>query len=444
MIRLSVIVASSLLIGAAVGCSKPTAKTGAVEAPAAPNVTVGPPVKAAIKHTSEQPGRIEAFEQTPVQAKIAGYVKSVRADIGDEVAAGQLLADLSVPELEQEVEQKKAFVLQAAAEVRQAGKALDAAKAAERSAAAKAEEAKAGRKRVAANHDRWKSEFARVEGMVGKKVLDEQTRDETKNQFASAAAMLEEVEARVRSAEATAVESTARREKSEADVSVAEAKLKVAEADAARSLAMLDYTQIKAPYKGFITERRVNPGELLQPSGTGRDAPLFVLTRSDPLRIFIDVPEADAAFVKAGAKVSVRLPALRGEAITGTITRTSWGLDSHARTLKVAVDVPNPHNQLRPNMYAFGSIATDAPAGWALPASAVVRAGENVFCYLVGNGKAIRTPVQTGVTDGKLVEVLKKQVSASAGEPPAWVDLTGDEKFVLTGVGAVTDGQPIK
>src|SRR5205085_9520443 len=86
---------------------------------AADPIPVGPPEKRVLKRIVEQPGRVEPFAQTPLLARLSGYVKAVHADIGDRVRAGQLLAELDVPEMDEELKQKQALVAQARAEITQ-------------------------------------------------------------------------------------------------------------------------------------------------------------------------------------------------------------------------------------------------------------------------------------------------------------------------------------
>ena len=413
--------------------SPPGANASGSPAPVAP--PVGKPERRSLARTVEQPARVEAFAQAPLLAKIAGYVKAIHADIGDRVKAGQPLADIDVPELEEELRQKQALVAQAAAEVEQARKLLAAAGANVGSATAAVAEAEAGRKRARANFERWQSEAGRVAKLVEKRVIDEQTRDETLNQFRAAEAALGEVEARVKSAEASQAESEARRDKAAADVAVAQAKARVAAADEGRTRAILGYARITAPFDGVVTARNVDVGHLLQPSATA--TPLFVVTRLDPVRVFAEVPEADAALVGPGAKAEVSVQALRGRKFAGTVTRTAWALEARSHTLLTAIDLPNPDGVLRPGMYAYAAVTAALPEAWTLPAAAVVRQGDGAFAFLVRDGKAVRTKVQTGFGDGTHVEVLKFESG-----PGAWAEPTGDETVVLKAAG-VTDGQPV-
>src|SRR4051812_13204547 len=173
-----------------------------------------------LKRVVEQPGRVEALAQTPLHAKVSGFVKAWHKDIGDPVDAGTPLADISVPELDQELIQKQATVAQAAAEVEQAKMLHAAAEANVRSAGAAVAEAEAGRARAKANFARWQSEAKRAAELFAGKVIDAQNRDETLNQFRAAEAALQEVEAHVKASEALRAESAARRDKAAADVAV--------------------------------------------------------------------------------------------------------------------------------------------------------------------------------------------------------------------------------
>ncbi|MFO0807961.1 MAG: efflux RND transporter periplasmic adaptor subunit [Gemmataceae bacterium] len=417
------------------GCARLVAEPAPQTPPANPAIPVGKLERTQIQRTVEQPGRVEAFAQTPLLVKLPGYVKAIHVDIGDQVKTGQPLAELSVPETELEFAQKQAAVTQAAAEVEQAKKLLAAAEANTGSAAAAVAEAKAGRQRVKANHDRWKSEANRVAGLVERRVIDEQTRDETLNQYRAAEAMLEEVEAKVRSAEAAEIESGARRDKAKADVAVADAKAKVAAADEGRLRALLDYAKVTAPFDGVITDRRLDVGHFLQPGA--RETPLFVVTKTDPVRVFVDVPEIDAAFVTNDSLAVVRVQALRGRTFTGKVSRSAWALDAKAHTLHTAIDLPNPDGLLRPGMYAYATIAVKYPLAWTLPLPAVARQGDATHAYLVRNGKAAKVAVQLGAADANRTEVLK--LDAGGGK---WTDPTGDEVFVLKAAG-VNDGQSV-
>src|SRR5437899_932749 len=119
-----------LCLGSLAGCSKPSGAQTGDKAEAAPStVSLVKPVRETVSHKIEQPGHIEAYEQTPLYAKIAGYVQELKKDIGDPVHKGEVLATLRVPEMVEKLKQKDALVGQADAELKQAEAAAQAAEA---------------------------------------------------------------------------------------------------------------------------------------------------------------------------------------------------------------------------------------------------------------------------------------------------------------------------
>src|SRR5262249_14423895 len=143
-----VAVVAGMLLATTAGCNRqspgiPSASAGPTPAEK-PTVTAVRPTKKTLQYTIRQPAyNIEAFEQTPIFAKIAGYIEKVNVDIGDIVHKGDLLALLFVPELQVELKQYEELVRQAAAEVVQAKETALAAEASFRSAEAKVKEAEA-------------------------------------------------------------------------------------------------------------------------------------------------------------------------------------------------------------------------------------------------------------------------------------------------------------
>lgn len=444
----AILLAVSLSLVPAGGCDRPPAAPAGA-APAATPITVVTFDQRAVKRTVEQPGTVQAFEETALHAKVPGYVGAITADpdkvdrpphdrqidIGSRVKKGQVLAELAVPELEQEWKQKQALVRQAEAEVVQAQKAHAAAGEAVNAATAAVVEAEAGVGRATALFERWQSEANRVTGLVKGGVIDAQTRDETLNQFKAAEATRAEAAARVASAKAAVKKSEADRDKSAADTDAAKARLEVAKTEVERVDALRGYTKIKAPFDGVVTRRGVSTGDFV----TGNEkAGLFSVARIDPVRVVVQVPEADAGLVAVGQDVAVTLQAVAGPAAAGKVTRTSWSLEPGSRTLRAEVDLPNPEGRVRPGMYVHARLTAELPAGWAVPAAAVGKAGDDAVIYLVEGGKAVRVPVQLGRGDGQFTQVRRYRRPGAAD----WADVTGAEA-VATPAAAVSDGQAV-
>jgi RND family efflux transporter MFP subunit len=402
-----------------------------------------------LRRTVRQPGAIQAFEQTAVFAKVPGYVRKWNVDIGRRVRQGDVLAELWVPEMEVELKQKEALVQQADAEINQAKESANAAEKNYRSAEAKVKEAEACRQRAQAEYKRTKSQYERFTKVGQGGTLDKENVEESRLGFEAAAAGLEEVEAKIKSAQADRDRSKAQWDKARVDVTVAQARRAVAKENRDYADVLLKYAQLKAPFDGVVTQRKVSTGDFVQPATAGKGEPLFVVERRDLMRVFVEVPEVDAGWVDKGTKARIRIQALKGQEFVGEVARTSYALDRTTRTLVAEIDLPNPRDQLRPGMYAYATITAERPDVLTLPTSAVLTQGDVIqgyqtFCFLVEDGKLRRTPVEIGARGEERVEVLKKQVKpAKAGAEAVWEDFTGKEAVVAGDLAGLSDGQTV-
>ncbi|MBI3464433.1 MAG: efflux RND transporter periplasmic adaptor subunit [Planctomycetes bacterium] len=404
-----------LVLSLASGCDRAApveaADGVATEKSAAPvdRVVAGPPVRKTLQLFTKQPGRIEAFEVTPIYAKLAGYVEEVKVDIGDLVQKGQTLVRIWVPEMHDEVAEKEARVGQAEADVQQAQAAVTAAEAAAATAEAYISQMRAGIVRATAEHQRWTAEHRRLQDLASRGSVTERLVDETRNQLQAAEASRQEAEAAVVSAEAVLRQRRAEVLKSQSDVRAFQSRLRVAQAELARTKTLLAYAEIKAPFDGVITRRNVDTGHFVE-LGNGQREPLLVIARTDLVRIFVDVPETEAASVSSGNEgdaVKLQIQALGGQELEGRITRTSWSLDESNRSLRTEIDLPNPEGALRPGMYALATILLEERQNViTVPATAVVRNGREAHVCRVRAGKIEHVPVQPGLRSGADIEVL--------------------------------------
>jgi RND family efflux transporter MFP subunit len=426
------------------GTDHDQSRAAPTEAPPVATVTTVKPERTTVRRRIELPGQVEASEQTNLEARIAGFVQRVHVDVGDRVRNGQVLAELAVPELEQERKQKQAVVALAEAEVELARRAFESAEAALVVSKAQVQEAEAGCNCARANLARWKAGYERLEKVERAKVIDHQPLDEARHQFEAAKAALGEAEAKVQAVAAAREESAARRAKAQADLTVAEARLQVAKAEMERVDVLLQHAAVRAPFDGVVTLRTANPGEVTGLRSGPRNQPLFTVARIDAVRVHVAVSEEAAVFVRVGMPAVVRFPALQGQEVEGKVTRTAGVFQLDTRTLRTEIDLPNPDGKLRPGMSASVAITVEHTGVWALPTTAVVLHGEQTVCYRVAEGKVIRTPIQVGLRGDRLVEVVKKQTPPRPGEKSVWEDFTGKEEIVSTGAGALKDGQPVR
>lgn len=416
------------------GCSQDGAigAAAAGEAAAGPpleKVVAGRPVRKTLVATTSQPARIEAFEETPLFAKLAGYVDQVHVDIGDRVTKDQPLVSLRIPELADDVRRKQALLAQAEAQVAQAAANIDAVKASAETAAANVAEATADVSRTDADLKRWTAEFNRIEQLASGGSVARKLVDESQSQRDAARAAREAATAAVRSAEAAAREAKAMIAKAEADYEAAKARLEVAQADLAYAQTMLGYATIAAPYDGVVTRRSVDTGHFVQPAASGAN-PLLVVARVDEVRVFLDVPEMEAGLADKGDPVRLDVQSLNGQVLRAPVTRTSWSLDPANRSLRLEVDVANENAVLRPGMYAAGNVELERRENvLTLPAAAIVRAEGDTYCCVVKAGKVVRRRVELGLRVGADVEVL-----TGIGE---------QDDVVLARADGLADGQPV-
>ncbi len=393
--------------------------------------TVTPTRKTLVRRI-EQPGEIQAFERTPLHSKVTGFINKVHVDIGDRIEAGHLMAEIAIPEYEQELQQKKSLVAQAEAETAQAKAAIKVAKAALDSSRALAVEAAATVDRYEAEFQRADAELARITALAAEKAITQKSVDEATAKHKAAQAARTESKARIVSAQAAVSEKEAAIEQAEAAARAIASKEDVAKADEQRLIAIHEYTRIVAPYDCIVTERNVDTGHLVQTGKGSTDKPLFVVVRANTVRVFVDVPETDVRLVANGCEASIRIPSAANQVIQGKVSRTSWTLNPSTRTLRAEVDVPNEEGLLRPGMYVIADLkVAEREGALSLPRTAILTKDQKAFCLAVSSDNVIvRIPVAVGIRTTDEVEITS--------------GLTGRENIIASNLAAYKEGQPVK
>ena len=437
----------SLLLGllaVAAGCEVQPAGQGG-------NPTSGrqPPLRVAVRPAERKtlvrkidvPGHVEAFETAPLLAKVTGYVRRVHVDIGDRVhgpkpgeggqpaTSGDLLLELDVPELERELAQRKAAANKAKAAVAQSEAAIQMTKAGLVSADAVTAESKFAVEHEAALLAKWKSEAARVTQLAASSAVTQKVADETNSQRQAAEAAVRQAEAKVQSAEARRAEAAAAIQQAEADLVAAQAEVQVAQAEVERAETMLGFATLRAPFDGVVTARHVDLGHLVRVAAS---EPLLVISRVDPVRVVVEVPETDALLVRPGSQTSLRVQSLPGASFTGQVTRTSESLDTGNRTLRVEIDIANPDGTLKPGAYVQAELEVAVRENaMSLPRTAILTQEKDTFCLTVDEqGKVVQKPVQLGIQAGSDVEILS--------------GLTGSERVITANVAGFRAGQVVE
>ncbi|WP_197453483.1 efflux RND transporter periplasmic adaptor subunit [Caulifigura coniformis] len=385
-----------------------------------PKVNTVTPVKKGIAQKTEQPGRIEAFLSAPLYSKSSGYVQSVKVDIGDrvtgpkydaigtETSPGQPLVVISAPEVEEQLRQSEAKVLQAKADARQAEAAILVTRAVLRSATTQVDLARANTQKADADVKRWQSEYDRVTALAQSNAVTAKVTDEAEQQLRSAEAGRAAASAMIRSADAKVAEGEAGVAKAQADAEAVKARLAVAEAEQRQAAVMVGYLTLRAPFDGIVTSRTVDPGRLVHAPNTHQNMPLLTVVQATTVRLFVEVPESESILVENGGKATIKIPAIPGETFAGTVTRTAWSLESSNRTLKTEFDLPNEHQKFRPGMFAQVELTVaERKDAIVIPRAAVLTTAGTPSCLVVGtDGLIARREIQLGLRTPLEVQVI--------------------------------------
>jgi RND family efflux transporter MFP subunit len=309
------------------------------------------------------------YQEVDVMAKVAGYVREIGVDIGDHVQQNEVLATLEVPEIQDDVAKAKAGVAAAEANIITAQAAV--------------QRAQAGANIASLSFKRIQDVATRDRGLVPKQDIDvAQSRD------LEAAAQLASESSALKAAQET---------KAEAD------------SEYSRTLAMMQYATIRAPFTGVITKRYANTGSMIQAgiASETQSMPVVRLAQNDLLRLILPVPVSDVAGVHDGQSVDVNVISL-GRTLKGKVTRYADSVQMDTRTMDTEVDVLNPDGSLVPGMYAEVHLHLAARSHvLSVPIDAVDGLGTSVQqAYTVRDGTVHLTEVKTGLQTATRVEIL--------------------------------------
>ena len=286
------------------------------------------------------------YLQTDIEARVPGYVEQVLVDRGSVVHRGELLVQLSAPEMRSETNASESTLHQAEADE---------------------EQARAGAAAAASTYARLQDAAKTPGAIAGNELmLAEKQKD-------AADSMLQSRMAAVRSAKAR-VQATGDME---------------------------SYLRVRAPFDGTITDRFVHPGMMVDPNG---HTPMLKLQQTTHLRLVVPVPESYVGSIVKGKSVTFQVPAHPGKNYTGKIARIANALDPQSRTMMVEIDVSD--TTLAPGMYP----TVDWPVGsnymsLFVPSTSVVTTTERAFVIAAVNGHAHWIDVQKGAAAGERVAI---------------------------------------
>lgn len=187
----------------------------------------------------------------------------------------------------------------------------------------------------------------------------------------------------------------------------ARANLAAADANVERLRQLEGFKRVVAPFAGVITRRNVDVGDLID-AGGGAGRVLFLLAQTDPLRVYVYVPQAYAQLVKPGQQVAVTQTELRGQVFRGTVARTAASIDASTRTMQIEVTLPNREGVLLPGAYVQVSLPLASSRALVVPANTLIIRGAGVQVAVVdASGRVKLQPVKVGRNYGETVELLE-------------------------------------
>ena len=192
----------------------------------------------------------------------------------------------------------------------------------------------------------------------------------------------------------------------------ARANLGAAEANVERLRQLENFKRVVAPFSGVITRRNVDVGDLID-AGGGAGRAMFLLTQTDPLRIYVNVPQTYAHLVRPGQQVSVTQTELRGQTFRGQVARTAASIDTATRTMQIEVTLPNRDGALLPGAFVQVLLPLKSDQGITLSTNTLMFRSEGMRVAVIdAQGSVSLRPIKIGRNYGETVEVLDG-VSAS-------------------------------
>jgi RND family efflux transporter MFP subunit len=385
---LAVIVATAIVAGLLprLGRQKGLLAAAQEVADRKPVVIVSPAHLAGGKDTVDLPADLVAMIETPILSRVDGYLKARLVDLGWHVTAGQAMAEIETPELDQQIGQARATVEQTQATLKELQ--------------ADIELARANVELARVTHERWQR--LQEQGVVSKQDAD------------------------TRRADLAVKEATL--QKAEAALATARNTINANQAALRRLEETKGFAHVTAPFEGVVTDRLVDVGTLIN-AGSKE---MFKVARLDPMRVFVNVPQAHIASISQGQLAELHVQELPGRIFRAEVTGISHALNTGSRAELVVLRTPNPDGALLPGMYAQVRLSSARGAGvLRIPGDALMLGKSGARVAVVGEGNVVHV---RGVTIG---QDLGQEVEVTSGISPGEMVISNPTDAISEG--AVVD-----
>lgn len=301
-----------------------------------PTVIAAPPTLAKNNSTIDLPGRLEPFVRADLYARVNGYVQSWTYDIGANVKAGDVLAEIDAPDLDQQLAQAESDLTNAKVNLQLAD-----------------------------------TTYKRYQGLTPGTSVSHQTIDEK-----------------------------------QADLAAKQALVQSSEANVERVQALSRYKKILAPFDGMITARNTDVGQLIS-SGATAGVPMFIVSQTQKLRLYISVPQSYAPQVKVGMVARVTVPERPGKAYAARVEAMSGAIDAISGTSRYQLIVDNAAGELYSGAFANVTLNLESTVPiYTIPASALLFDKNGLTVATVGaDNKAKLKPISVARDLGNVIEI---------------------------------------
>jgi membrane fusion protein, multidrug efflux system len=431
VIRLSAILLAAL--PAATACNRSQAESARATPPRPAAVAVRPVVvnvtaaqARPVQRTVETTGSVLAGDEVQAKSEQPGTIARLRADLGDRVEAGAVLADYDSREFQLAVDQARADLVAAQQTLARAQATAAASEAALKRTRDSRPVLEAEVARTQSQLDFMRSEMERTRQLHTRELIAAREVENARNQLNIAAAQAEGARTlaaqypdQVRVADAQYTSDLAAVRAAEAQVTQRQAALGIVQK-------RLGDTTVRASLTGHVAKRHVSAGEYVK-----ENTALFTIVVANPLKYVGTVPERQAPDLKIGQPLQLTVEAFGERPFTGTITRIAPAVEVTTRTLTVEARVPNADGALRPGFFAKGVVLVrQDPAAIFVPSEAVTSIAGITKVFVVADGKAVERIVKPATRQGTWVEIPD--------------GLKAGESVAITNLAALFNGAPVE
>ena len=330
------------------------------EEQAVPVVAAAKPDTHGQRTTLDLPGRLEAFSQAQIYARVSGYIKDWKADIGTPVKSGDLLAEIDAPDLDQQIMQAEAGLASAQANSKLSTATLQ------------------------------RGQQLIPSGAVSKQDLDQRS----------------------------------------ADAANKDGLVRSAQANLDRLRVLEKYKQITAPFDGLVTTRNTDVGALINAGSGG--APLFVVSDTSKLRVYVNVPQSYVPSIRVGTRANLTVPEYPGRTFSAIVEASAQAVDVASGTTRMLLVVDNASGELMTGAFTNVSFVLPHPAvAINVPASALIFDQSGLQVATVGADSKVLLKKVTITRD------LGKQVEIGSG-------LSADDNVIESPPDGVASGDPVR